>query len=371
MEIYFHVIVNKILKNDYMTYVVSKNLEECIFMDTFLNGDVFLDNNEFNEYIKNGMQNLLSDVGKYQIDYNKVSSIINNEFTKKMKRCADEFGAKIEEWAAVIKNMNFSIPISEELREYARIAEEAENLTEEEFEKRFQEEYKQSRELGEYGWIPSEHCNPKEINMWYHYIHSSPKKILDFFEEDNCRVLYDIRNTLSGYYSERPYVLYYQNGIVAFDRGEYMTVAMYWTILLENRVANLVDFPEKVNGKRPTYAVKYSDKGFEIQKDKTYNNADDFTKKRFLFLNVYPALIAYLHRLFAFGNLPLDLNKETEAEPDYLDRTWLLHGRCCRDTTKWDCIQLLNALDVCEFALKDAENIIETDIEKTEKSLTE
>ncbi len=96
-----------------------------------------------------------------------------------------------------------------------------------------------------------------------------------------------------------------------------------------------------------------------------------FTKKRFLFLNVYPALIAYLHRLFAFGNLPLDLNKETEAEPDYLDRTWLLHGRCCRDTTKWDCIQLLNALDVCEFALKDAENIIETDIEKTEKSLTE
>ena len=66
-----------------MTYVVSKNLEECIFMDTFLNGDVFLDNNEFNEYIKNGMQNLLSDVGKYQIDYNKVSSIINNEFTKR------------------------------------------------------------------------------------------------------------------------------------------------------------------------------------------------------------------------------------------------------------------------------------------------
>lgn len=332
-------------------------------MDTFLNGDGFLDNNEFNEYIKKGMQNLLSDVGKYQIDYNRVSSIINNGFTEKIERYADEFVAKIEEWAADIKNINFSIPISDELREYARIAEEAEELTEEEFEKRFQEEYKQSRELGEYGWVPSGYCTPKEINMWHQYIHGSPQKILDFFEEDNCRVLYDIRNTLSGYYSERPYVLYYQNGIVAFDRGEYMTAAMYWTILLENRIANLVEFPEKINGRSPTYAVKYSDKGFKTQKDKTYVNADDFTKKRFLFLNVYPALIAYLHRLFAFGRLSLDLNKETKEEPDYLDRTWLIHGRCCRDTTKEDCIQLLNALDVCEFAFKDTEYTIETDNE--------
>lgn len=307
-----------------------------------------MNNDEFQEYVKKGMQNILSSLGSNQIDYNKIS-LINNVF-------ANEFAEKIEKWAAVIKNNTFSIPLSQELKEYARVAKEAENLTEEEFERRFSTEYGRNRELGEHGWIPSEHCTPKEIKMWHQYLYDSPQKILDFFEEDSCRVLNEIRSTLSRYYTERPYVLYYQNGITAFDRAEYMTAAMYWTILLENRVANLVEFPDKVNGKRLTYATKYSNVGFENQKTKTYVNADDFTKKRFLFLNVYPALIAYLNRLFAFGKLPLDLKKESGEEPDYLDRTWLLHGRCCRDTTREDCIQLLNALDVCEFGLRDTKD---------------
>ena len=145
--------------------------------------------------------------------------------------------------------------MSEEFKEYVKVVKKAENLTEKEFERRFNAEYEKNWELGEHGWIPSEHSNPRIIQMRYQYLHDSPQMILKFFEEDSCRVLNEIRSTLSRYYLERPYVLYYQNGIDAFDRNEYMTTAMYWTILLENRVANLVEFPEKVNGKRLTYAI--------------------------------------------------------------------------------------------------------------------
>lgn len=277
---------------------------------------------------------------------------MDNEAKGMIKGCVDTLTAKADELVSVIKNINFSILVLEEIKEYARIAKDTENLTEKEFEERFNAGYERSKKLGSCGWIPFEYCNEKEIDMWYQYLHDSPQKILEFFEENNCHRLNDIKNTLSKYYSERPFLLYYQNGIAAFERSEYMTAAIYLTILLENRIANLVEFPEKVNGRNPTYAYKYSDEGFKNQKSTAYVNTDDFTEKWFLFLNVYPAMIAYLKRLFAFGKLPLDLNKESPKEPDYLDRTWLMHGRCCRDTAREDCIQLLNALDVCEFALR-------------------
>lgn len=309
-----------------------------------------MENNELEENIKMSMQNVLS-LYKNTVECNKefYSSLVN------------KYAETAKKWAIAIKNDNFPIPVSEEFKEYAQVVKESESLTEKEFERRFNIEYERNWELGEHGWIPSEHSNPRIIQMWYQYLNESPQKIMGFFEEDSCRVLNQIKNTLSGYYSERPYVLYYHNGIDAFDRNEYMTAAMYWTILLENRVANLVEFPEKIQGRRPTYAIKYSDKGFENQKNKTYANVGGFTKKRFLFLDVYPALIAYLNRLFAYGNLPLNLKKESGEEPDYLDRTWLLHGRCCRDVTREDCIQLLNALDVCEYALREKDSTEEDD----------
>lgn len=102
------------------------------------------------------------------------------------------------------------------------------------------------------------------------------------------------------------------------------------------------------NGKM-TYKDKYSSYGYSIQKNRDYENASGFFEKQFDILIVYPALEEYTNRLFCFGKLPLNMEEDSEPEPDYLDRTWLLHGRCCRETTKVDCVQLLNALDVCEF----------------------
>ena len=40
--------------------------------------------------------------------------------------------------------------------------------------------------------------------------------------------------------------------------------------------------------------------------------------KRFDFLNFYPALQEYVHRLFAYGALSFDLDDTSREEPDYL-----------------------------------------------------
>ena len=47
---------------------------------------------------------------------------------------------------------------------------------------------------------------------------------------------------------------------------------------------------------------------------------------------------------FKFGN---------KIEPPYINRNWLLHGRSSREIERWECIQLLNALDTIENVLSD------------------
>lgn len=246
--------------------------------------------------------------------------------------------------------------MSERLSEYFECIKKLEGLTEEEFEKRCSGEIEQSRKLGRNGWIPSQHASPRIIKEWHEWIEISPEKIVSFYEEDNDRVLKRILKKLSKKYVQKPYVTYYQNAIKAFVQEEYMTTAIYLSILFEVRISNLVKFPEKSSdNKHLTYKKKYSAYGYSLHKQEIYkNNANNFMSLRYKILNVFPALEEYTNRLFCFGALPLNLAKEVaRPEPDYLDRTWLLHGRCCRETTRLDCIQLINALDVIEYTFEE------------------
>lgn len=40
-----------------------------------------------------------------------------------------------------------------------------------------------------------------------------------------------------------------------------------------------------------------------------------------------------------------------DQELPYVNRNWLLHGRCDRDIERYECIQLPNALSVFEFTI--------------------
>jgi len=90
----------------------------------------FFDNNEFQEYIKRSIQNFLDNTGKYQVDYDRISSIMDNEATRMIKGCMYTLAAKADELVSIIKNINFSILVSEKIKKYARIVKDTENLTE-------------------------------------------------------------------------------------------------------------------------------------------------------------------------------------------------------------------------------------------------
>ena len=290
-----------------------------------------------------------------QIDFNKMEKRLTE--LKKLVPCDL---MTLQE--RLITNSNLFL-MTDKFREYVKVVRETEGITEEEFEQKFSKEIERSRKLGRNGWIPSEHGKPKHIAEWSEYILDSPEKIMEFFEKDDEKVIKKIKNILSRVYIQKPYITYYQNGIKAFDNKEYMTAALYLTILFEIRISNLVEFPKKnAKNQRLRYQDKYSSYGYSIQKNKDYENATGFIEKRFYILNFYPALEEYTNRLFCFGNLPLDMEQESEPEPDYLDRTWLLHGRCCRETTRVDCVQLLNALDVCEFIFSKFKDSLSEDI---------
>ena len=233
--------------------------------------------------------------------------------------------------------------LSEEVKEFIQEAKESEKLSEEEFEKRYGEEFKICKTLGEHGWVVSGYSNPRYIKNWYKaLIEGEPERITYFFEEDKDRVIKSITDSLEIKYEKQANRNYYFRGIKAFQNNDYMTSAMYWVGLLEARVNALAQFPP-----RTKYKEKFSEKGFVDIKQKQFAKGDSFFVKRYYFLDVYPSLIAFLNRLFIDGEYTF----EREVEPPYINRNWLLHGKCCREIERFECIQLLNALEEIENVL--------------------
>lgn len=242
-----------------------------------------------------------------------------------------------------------SFQLSEEVKEFIREAEESESLSEEEFEKKYGSEFEVCKTLGEHGWVVSGYSNPTYIKNWYKaLIEGESDKIVCFFEEDDDRVIKNIMDTLERKYNDPVNRNYYSRGIKAFQDNDYMTCAIYLVALLEARVNALVQFPP-----RTKYREKFSDKGFVDVKQEQFVESSSFFTKRYYFLDVYPSLIAFLNRLFVDGEYTF----ESGVEPPYINRNWLLHGKCCREIERFECIQLLNALETIENVLGNEKEI--------------
>lgn len=71
----------------------------------------------------------------------------------------------------------------------------------------------------------------------------------------------------------------------AFENEDYMTAAMYLLALLDNRVNELVDFPNQ----RMSYRVKYSNDGFANQRRRILDSLpknEDSCQRKYTFGNV-------------------------------------------------------------------------------------
>ena len=240
---------------------------------------------------------------------------------------------------------NLSIfSISEEVSTFIVEAKTSENLSHEEFLDEYGEEIDICKAVGRAGWVVSEHSNPRKIKEWYQLVvQGKESQIIDYFDASNSQILKDIRNHLSKCYIVPPKCRYYSKGIDAYDKEDYMTAAMYLVALLESRIGDYMDYPQKTPNSK-----KYSDEGFKQHLNQEFLKINSFITKRFLFLNMYPSLIEYLKRLFVDGIY----NFKNNIEPPYVNRNWLLHGKCVRDIERFECVQILNALSVVEFVFK-------------------
>ena len=236
--------------------------------------------------------------------------------------------------------------ISEEMQAFVKEAKDSENLSVEEFEEKYGHEVEICKCLGRNGWVISEHTNPKIIGEWYDSLRNGNEEIINFFDKDDSRVVKGICHRLEQIYTENPYKLYYSKGIYAFEKNDYMTTAMYLTALIEARINKQLQFNVR------TYREKYSDIGFEKRKNKDFKRVVSFFTKRFYFLDLYPSVIEYLNRMFVDGEYTFNSGNE----PPYINRNWLLHGKTSRNIERYECIQILNALSVCEFVFGSSEN---------------
>ncbi len=236
------------------------------------------------------------------------------------------------------------LKMAEILKNYEQETRENEGLTELEFEKKYRDEIEWSGKFGRNGWVISEQSNPADIKNWEQWLCEGEAKISEFFDGDDIAVLDVIMQGLKDKYITGVDQRYFNKGIEAFKDEDYMTAAMYLFALLDNRVNQLVDFPNKYLKNK----VKYSNEGFADQKTEDFKQLTEklsFISKKIYFLDMYPSLIEYLNRIFYDEPYPF----HKDIEPPYLNRNWLMHGRMAREIERYECIQIMNALSVMEF----------------------
>lgn len=283
-------------------------------------------------------------VKKQENLYKNIVKEISPEALVKFQELSD----RLNEWKNSLNNMPGLLKLAEMLKNYEHEVRETEGLTGAEFEGKYKAEIERSEMFGKNGWVISEHSNPADIKKWEQLLYGGAAKVVEFFDREEIAIFDVIIEELQERYVSNEMQLYFRNGMQAFENEDYMTVAMYLLALLDNRVNELVDFPNQ----RMSYKVKYSNKGFANQKAEDFKQLTEkrgFMSKKVYFLEMYPSLIAYMNRIFIDGSYKF----ENGIEPPYLNRNWLMHGRMNRKVEKYECIQILNALNVIEFMFGD------------------
>ena len=156
----------------------------------------------------------------------QLRSILSQNISIELSNRLIEIKSQMKDLSRVSEQLSEVIPsfqLSEEVREFIQEAKESENLSEEEFEKKYGEEFEVCRVLGTNGWVVSGYSNPRYIQNWYKaLIEGEPDKIVCFFEEDD-RVIKNIMDTLERKYNDPVNKNYYSRGIKAFQDNDYMT----------------------------------------------------------------------------------------------------------------------------------------------------
>lgn len=288
------------------------------------------------------ISNLLKELSR------SISDNFDKEQFKKLNISLQQFSSALQKATEDI-SLHF---FTEEMKNYIAETKESEKLSQSEFEAKYSYEMEVCKRLGRAGWVISEHSNPREVKEWFDLLSvGEDAKIITYYEGDNGYILDSIFQNLEDKYCEEPNIRYFSKAKYYFEQEEYMTAAMYLVALVEARINELMNYPQ-----RAKYKQKYSMEGFESHLQTEFSKTGSFFTKRFLFLDMYPSIIEFLNRLFVDGEYTF----ENKVEPPYINRNWLLHGRSCRAIERYECIQLFNALSVIEFVFSVSDRLDRT-----------
>lgn len=272
------------------------------------------------------------------------------------KEQIEQLNASLQQFGSALQKATENISLhffDEEIKNFIAETKESEKLSQSEFEAKYSCEMEICQQLGRAGWVVSEYSNPAEVEKWYKLLTDhEEEKIITYFEGENGYILEESIRSLDSEYIAEPNQRYFYKAKSFFKQEDYMTSAMYLVALIEARTNQLMNYP---SGTR--YRQKYSVEGFENHLHTEFRKTNSFFTKRFLFLEMYPSIIEFLNRLFVDGKYTF----ENKVEPPYINRNWLLHGRCCRIIERYECIQLFNALSVIEFVFSFSNKLDETE----------
>ena len=115
----------------------------------------------------------------------QLRSILSQDISTELSNRLTELKSQMKDFSRFLEQLSEVIPsfhLSEEVREFIQEAKESESLSEEEFEKRYGEEFEVCKVLGSNGWVVSGHSNPRYIKNWYRaLIEGEPDKFICFF----------------------------------------------------------------------------------------------------------------------------------------------------------------------------------------------
>lgn len=198
-------------------------------------------------------------------------------------------------------------------------------------------EYRTNRKvselLGKSGWVISGKLTPNNPAEWLNEIESKGEQaIVQYFHEADINEMMD---NIARYYAGDPECYYIDRGIDNYLSGRYTEAAMFLLAVLDYRICCIT--PEDKRKKRKQCS--------EISTTVRYNI---FTKtegrtltKIFLCIDYIPSFVAYAARVF----LDDEYSFKEKIEPPYLNRNWLMHGRMTRRVKRYECVQIINALN--------------------------
>jgi len=180
-----------------------------------------------------------------------------------------ELNDKISKWKNSINNMPGLLKMAEILKNYEQEVRENEGLTESEYEEKYRDEIEWSEKFGRNGWVITQHSNLADIKKWEQSLCEGEARIAGFFDGNGIAILDVVTEELKEKYVTGVSQRYFNKGIKAFVKEDYMTTAIYLFALLDFRVNQLVDFPDKYMPNRE----KYSNEGFVIKRRKILKNS--------------------------------------------------------------------------------------------------